>query len=147
MCCRYLRRYSLLRKRQPMRRKIFHLTPLALAIAFCWSVIPATRVLADDTANCVARMSAYVAELDQLFAATAWLTPFQKLNNRYFPFRDCDTDPLLVETTKSQFYRGVTYYPRSKRYVVQFASKRLEVSFAYRADERRSENHNVALVD
>jgi hypothetical protein len=130
-----------------MRKKIFHLIPLALAIAFCWSAIPAARVLADNTATCVARMSSYVTELDQLLAQTTWLAPFEKLNSRYFPFRDCDTDPLLVETTKSQFYRGVTYYPRSKRYVVQFASKRLEVSFAYRADERRSENHNVALVD
>lgn len=130
-----------------MRKKMFDLTRWALTVAFCWSAIPATQVLADNTATCVARMSSYVTELDQLLAQTTWLAPFENLNSRYFPFRDCDTDPLLVETTKSRFYRGITYYPRSKRYVVRFASKRLEVGFTYRADQRRSENHNVTLVD
>jgi len=123
------------------------LTQLVLAVAFCWSAMPATRVLADNTVNCVARMSAYVTELDQLLAVTTWRETLEKLNGRYFPFKDCDTNPLLVETSKSQFYRGITYYPRSKRYVVEFASKHLEVSFAYRADQRSSENHYVARVD
>ena len=129
-----------------MRKKMFDLTRLALTVAFFWSAIPATRVLADNTATCVARMSSYVTELDELFSFSTWVEAFDKLNSRYFPFMDCDPDPLLVETTKSRFFRGITYYPRSKRYVVGFASKVIEVGFTYRADERRSENHNVARV-
>ena len=82
-----------------MRKKMLDLTRLAMVIAICWSAIPTTRALADNTATCVERMSSYVIELDQLLATqVTWLEPFGKLNSRYFPFRDCDADPLLVQS-------------------------------------------------
>ena len=90
-----------------MRKKVFDLTRWALTVAFCCSVIPTTPVLADNTATCVARMSSYVTELDELFSFSTWIEAFDKLNSRYFPFMDCDTDPLLVETTKSRFSEGL----------------------------------------
>ena|SRR5262245_50340785 len=147
MCDRNIRRpSSLLWGRSSLRKKMLDVMRLTVVAASCWFAIPTTRVLADNTDTCVARMSSYVIELDELFSFSTWIEAFGKLNSRYFPFMDCDTDSLLVETTKSRFFRGITYYPRSKRYVVGFASKAIEVGFAYRADQRRSENHNVAQV-
>lgn len=51
-----------------MCKKSFHLTRRAAVIALCWCATPTPSALADNTAACVAKVSAYVAELDQLLA-------------------------------------------------------------------------------
>jgi hypothetical protein len=51
-----------------MFRKRFDLTRRAAIIALCWCVAPTSAVLADNTPACVAKVSAYVAELDQLLS-------------------------------------------------------------------------------
>jgi hypothetical protein len=103
-----------------MCRKKF-LTRWATAIAFCLCVTAAPSALADNTPACVAKVSAYVAELDQLLSTKIpWylpdnIGPYDELQRKYFPFGDCDGDPILIEATKSRFLQDIGYNPRSKK--------------------------------
>ena len=100
------------------------------------SVVQIPIARADDTAACVAKMSEYVAELDQLLSTEIpWfrshkIGPYNELNRKHFPFADCDGDPLLIEASKSRFFRRIGYNPRAKYYVVDFSNEVVRVSFA-----------------
>jgi hypothetical protein len=121
------------------------------ALLLSISQIAAAR--ADDTPACVAKMSEYVAELDQLLATEIpWyrshkIGPYRKLNRTHFPFADCDGDPLLIEASKSRFFRTIGYQPRPKSYIVDFSNGVVLVSFIYRANERRAESNGLGWVD
>ena len=111
-------------------------------------LISLTSVRGDDTASCVAKMSAYVAELDELLSSERnWITPFIRLNKKFFPFIDCDADPLLEEASRSRFFLHVIYYPRAKEYYVRFASRDVEVGFAYVIRERRTKEVGAGFVN
>jgi hypothetical protein len=133
-----------------MCKKRFDLT--AAVIALCWCVTPTPSALADNTAGCVARVSAYMSELDQLFSTQIpWyrsdeLRPYDELNRKYFPFDDCDGDPVLIEATKSRFFQGIGYNPRAKSYLVKFSNKDVTTGFSYRAKQRKVESIGVSWV-
>ena len=92
-----------------------------------------------DSASCIEKATSYVAELDQLLAKERnWITPFEDLNNRYFPLLDCDTDALLEVVWRSRFIRPITYNPRAKEYLILFSSDVVRVGFSYRALEKKS---------
>jgi hypothetical protein len=109
------------------------------------SLIP---VRGDETASCVAKMSAYVAELDELLSNERnWITPFDRLNKKFFPFVDCDADPLLEEASRSRFFQHIIYYPRAKEYYVRFASSDVKIGFAYLIKERRTKEVTALFVN
>jgi len=109
----------------------FQRTAIAAIVVLWLCAVEASSALADNTASCVAKMSSYVAELDRLLATQKTrIAPFDELIGKYFPFIDCDADPLLVETTRSRFFRGIQYNPRARYYVVRLASKDVEVIFS-----------------
>src|SRR5947209_6048246 len=99
------------------------------ALVLCMAYAPTAR---GDSASCLAKVSAYVAELDELLSKEKnWITPYFDLNDRYFPFRDCDTDALLDEVSRSRFIRPITYHPRTKTYFIIFSSHDVSAGFAY----------------
>jgi len=135
-----------------MCRKRFELTRRAAAIAFCLCVTPAASVLADNTPACVEKVSAYVAELDQLFSTKIpWylphkLGPYDELQRKYFPFGDCDGDPILIEASKSRFYAGTDYNPRAKYYIVRFSNGVVRTGFSYDGKKRKVESNGAGPV-
>ena len=117
----------------------------AMALLLCLAHASIAR---GDPASCIGRVSAYVAELDQLLSKQRnWITPFLDLNDRYYPFLDCDVDALLEEVSRSPFIRPITYNPRTKEYFVLFSSRDVRVGFTYRASEKASNTHSAGWVD
>ena len=135
-----------------MCRKRFELTRRAAAIAFCLCVTPAPSALADNTPACVAKVSAYVAELDQLFSTQIpWyrsesIAPYRELQGKYFPFDDCDGDPVMIEASRSRFYAGTYYNPRAKIYLVEFSNRIVTTGFSYRVKQRKVESNGASWV-
>ena len=92
-----------------------------------------------DSANCLFRFSAYVRELDPLLAEAKYsLTPIFKLNDRYFPFVDCDPDALKKIASRSRFFREARYSKSLEEYLFEFSSDDVAVDFIYRPNERTS---------
>src|SRR5438477_11109004 len=88
------------------------------ALLLCLGLAPSAR---GDSASCLAKVSAYVAELDELRAKEKnRLTPYDDLNERHFPFRDCEPDPLLDVVRNSRFIRSISYNSRTKQYFRTF---------------------------
>ena len=108
-----------------------------ITLVFCLVKVPGARA---DSATCIAKVSSYVAELDQLLSTERnWLTPYDNLNERYFPLRDCEVDALLEVVRGSSFIRSISHNPRSDLYLVHFSSDRVQVGFGYRVSEKRSD--------
>ena len=108
----------------------------AMALLLYIAQAPAARA---DPASCIEQVSSYVTELDQLLAKERNLiTPFMDLNNRSFPFVDCDADALLEVLWQSRFRRPITYNPRTKEYFILLSSNDVRVGFAYGAVEKKS---------
>ena len=132
--------------------KRFELTRRAAVIALCWCVTPTPSALADNTPACVAKVSAYVAELDQLLSRKIpWylpddIGPYNELQRKYFPFGDCDGDPILIEATKSRFFQGIGYNPRGKTYSVEFSNKVVTTGFAYDVKQRKVESKGAGWL-
>jgi hypothetical protein len=127
-----------------MRNRSFTVWP-AMALLLCVAQAPIARA---DPASCIEKVSSYVAELDQLLAKERnRITPFHDLNNRYFPFVDCDTDTLLEAVWRSRFIQPITYNPRAKEYLVLFSSKDVKVGFAYGTFEKESNTPFALWVD
>jgi hypothetical protein len=84
------------------------------ALILCLTQAPIARA---DSVSCLAKVSAYVAELDELLSKEKnWITPYDDLNARYFPFRDCEADALL-EVVRSSTSFG--------RYLIVLAQGRI----------------------
>jgi hypothetical protein len=112
---------------------------LAAASAF-FICVAQTSISRGDSASCVAKASSYVAELDALLSKERnWITPYNDLNERYFPFRDCEVDALLEEVSRSRFIRPITYHPRTKQYFIVFSSNDVQAGFAYLVSEKKSQ--------
>jgi hypothetical protein len=123
------------------------------AAALLLSIGQIAAARADDTPACVAKMSEYVAELDQLLSTeiprfqSDKIGTYRQLNRMHFPFTDCDGDPLLIEASKSRFFRGIGYNPRSRGYIVDFSNGVVRLGFIYHANERRGESNGAGWVD
>jgi hypothetical protein len=110
-----------------------------------------------DSASCIARVSSYVAELDQLLSTERnWLTPYDDLNKRYFPLRDCEVDALLEVVSGSSFIRSISHNPRTDTYLVHFSSDRVlvqlyahgfnQAGFAHRGGRQNSNTFASAAL-
>jgi hypothetical protein len=87
-------------------------------VILCLAQISSARA---DSASCIAKVSSYAAELDELLSKERnCLTPYDDLNKRYFPFRDCEADALLEEVRRSGFIRSISYMSRTKEYLIHF---------------------------
>ncbi|WP_291848594.1 hypothetical protein [Bradyrhizobium sp.] len=100
-----------------------------------------------DSSSCTEKVSAYVAELDQLLSREKnWITPYDELKARHTPFLDCDVDALLEEVVKSRFIQPITYLPRSKRFLIRFSTADVNVDFAFDVKTRRSSYHAAGFA-
>jgi hypothetical protein len=87
-----------------------------------------------DSASCLAKVTSYVAELDELLSRERnWITPYFDLNKRYFPFRDCETNALLEVVRGSRFIRSISHNSRADGYYIHFSRDEVRVSFTYYA--------------
>jgi len=111
---------------------------LAILAAFLltWADAPIAH---SEPAFCLGRVRAYVRELDPILdEAKNSLTPIIALNDRYFPFVDCDPDALLEAVSHSRFFRYAIYSRRGEDYGIEFASGVVTVTFIYKLVERTS---------
>jgi hypothetical protein len=69
---------------------------------------------------------------------------YDDLNERYFPFRDCEADALLEVIRGSGFIRSISYGSRTKEYFIHFTSDKVLVGFGYLVSEKKS-TFNTAL--
>lgn len=116
-------------------------------VAFLLCAMQVSMTRADPT-SCLEKVSSYVTEVDQLLAREKdRITPFQDLNQRYFEFRDCDTDALLEAVWRSPFLIHITYNPQAKKYYIRFSSKEVEVGFAFSARDKKSSTLSAGWVN
>ena len=107
------------------------------ALLLCLGLAPSAR---GDSASCLAKVSSYVAELDELLAKEKnRLTPYDDLNERHFPFRDCEPDPLLDVVRNSRFIRSISYNSGTKQYFITFMSEEVTIGFNYYVSEKKSD--------
>jgi hypothetical protein len=107
-----------------------------ITLVLCLAQAPSAHA---DSASCIAKVSSYVAELDQLLSKERnLLTPYDNLNERYFPLRDCEVDALLEVVRRSSFIRSISFSSRADLYLVHFSSDRVLVGFGYHGSEKRS---------
>jgi hypothetical protein len=122
-----------------MPERIFLIYKNSAAIAafvLCLTQAPSAHA---DSVSCLAKVSAYVAELDELLSKERnWITPYEDLNKRYFPVRDCEADALLEVVRSSRFIRSISYNSRTKEYFIYFSSDEVLVGFGYRVSEKKS---------
>jgi hypothetical protein len=114
----------------------------AVGLILCLAQVSSAR---GDSASCIVKVSSYVAELDALLSKERnWITPYNDLNERYFPFRDCEADALLEEVRRSSFIRSISYTSRTKEYLIHFSSDEVLGGFRYLVSEKKS-TFNTAL--
>ncbi len=122
----------------PKRRRLGSAGYLAAvgALLLCVAQVSSAR---GDSASCIAKASSYVAELDALLSKERnWITPYDDLNERYFPFRDCEADALLDAVRRSSFIRSISYMSPTKEYLIHFSSDEVLVGFGYLVSEKKS---------
>jgi hypothetical protein len=108
----------------------------ALGALVCLALASSARA---DSVSCLAKVSSYVAELDELLSKEKYLlTPYIDLSDRYFPFRDCEADALLEVVRSSSFIRSISYDPRAKMYFIKISSDEVVVNFTYYVSEKKS---------
>src|SRR5436190_18221561 len=95
-----------------------------------------------DSASCLAKVSSYVAELDELFGRerkpVMSLSPYIDLNEKYFPFRDCEPDALLEIVGSSRFVQSIDHNAIVNEYYIHFSNDQVVVSLTYSASEKKS---------
>jgi hypothetical protein len=119
-------------------------------LLLCVAQIPSTHA---DSASCLAKVSSYVAELDELFGRerkpVMSRSPYIDLNEKYFPFRDCEPDALLEIIRSSRFVQSIDHSPRSNNYFIHFSNDQVVVSLTYNASEKKSDpgKNTVGWID
>src|ERR1700733_9004433 len=111
------------------------------AVAICALVLCLTQARSAhaDSASCLAKVSAYVAELDELLSKERnWNTPYMDLTKRSFPIHDCEVDALLDVVRGSHFIRSISYHSRTNQYFILFSNGDVEAAFAYLVSEKKS---------
>jgi hypothetical protein len=120
--------------------------PIAvITLVLCLAQAPGARA---DSASCMANISSYVAELDALLSKEKnRLTPYIGLNERHFPFRDCEADALLEVVRGSGFIRSIGHH--AGQYFILFSNEKVEIGFTYYVSERKSdpETHTAGWIN
>lgn len=107
------------------------------AVLLCLTQAPSAHA---DSASCLAKVSSYVAELDELLLKERnWITPYFDLTDRIFPIYDCEADALLDVVRGSRFIRSISYSSRLNEYFIVFSSDDVEADIAYLVLEKKSD--------
>jgi hypothetical protein len=116
----------------------------AITLVLCLTQAPSAHA---DSASCLAKVSSYVAELDELLSKERnWNTPYENITKKYFPIYDCEADALLEVVRGSHFIRSISYHSRTNQYFILFSSGDVEASFAYLVSERKSSAASAGLA-
>jgi hypothetical protein len=111
-----------------------HLTAVITSV-LCLAQAPGARA---DSASCMANISSYVTELDALLSKERnLLTPYIDLNERHFPFRDCEADALLEVVRRLGFIRSIGHH--AGQYFIHFSNEKVKIGFTYYASEKKSD--------
>jgi hypothetical protein len=101
-----------------------------------------------DSASCLAKASAYVAELDELLSKERnWNTPYMDLTKRSFPIYDCEVDALLDVVRGSRFIRSISYSSRLNEYLIVFSSDVAQADFTYLVSQKRSDSASAGFIN
>lgn len=120
------------RRGRDIARDLISISALVLSL----TQAPSARA---DSVSCLAKVSAYVAELDELLSKERnWNTPYMDLTKRSFPIYDCEVDALLAVVRESHFIRSISYHARTNQYFILFSNGDADASFAYLASEKKS---------
>lgn len=113
------------RRGRDIARDLISISALVLSL----TQAPSARA---DSTSCLAKVSAYVVELDTLLSKERnWITPYFNLIERTFPIRDCEADALLEVVRGSHFIRSISYSSRLNEYFIIFSSDDVEADIAY----------------
>jgi hypothetical protein len=114
------------------------------ALALC---LTQASIAHADSASCLAKVSAYVAELDELLSKERnWITPYFDLIERTFPIRDCEVDALLEVARGSRFIRSISYSSRLNEYFIVFSSDDVKADIAYHVSEKKSHSASAGFI-
>jgi len=101
-----------------------------------------------DSASCLAKISAYVVELDELLSRERnWITPYFDLTNRIFPIYDCEVDALLNVVRGSRYIRSISYNSRLNEYLIVFSSDVAQADFTYLVSPKKSNSASAGFID
>jgi hypothetical protein len=126
------------------RRDIASYLAAISALVLCLTQAPSAHA---GSASCLAKVSAYVAELDKLLSKERnWNTPYMDLTKRSFPIYDCEVDALLEVVRGSHFIRSISYHSRTNQYFILFANGDVEAAFAYLISEKKSNAATAGLA-
>jgi hypothetical protein len=124
--------------RHTQRKRRLGPTGYLAALGALFLCVAQTSSARGDSASCVGKVSSYVAELDALLSRERnRLTPYDDLNERYFPFRDCEADALLDVVRSSSFIRSISYH--SGKYFIRFSNEEVLVGLTYHVAEKKSD--------
>jgi hypothetical protein len=101
-----------------------------------------------DSASCLAKVSAYVVELDDLLSKERnWVTPYFDLVKRTFPICDCEVDALLNVVRGSRYIRSISYSSRLNEYLIVFSSDVAQADFTYLVSLKKSDSASAGFID
>jgi hypothetical protein len=101
-----------------------------------------------DSASCLAKVSAYVVELDELLSKERnWVTPYFDLVKRTFPICDCEVDELLNIVRGSRYIRSISYSSRLNEYLIVFSSDVAQADFTYLVSLKKSDSASAGFID
>ena len=101
-----------------------------------------------DSASCLAKVSAYVVELDELLSRERnWITPYFDLVKRTFPIYDCEVDALLNVVRGSRYIRSISYSSRLNEYLIVFSSDVAQADFTYLVSPKKSNSASAGFID
>jgi hypothetical protein len=118
-------------------------------LCLSFTQMPSARA---DSASCLAKAGAFVSELDasleQETENNPYISsePYSSLVERYFPFRDCEVEPLLDVVRQSRFIRSIYHHAPTNDYFVDFEKDPLRAWFTYRASEKRSIGADAGFI-
>jgi hypothetical protein len=115
------------------------------SLFLCLALVSSARA---DSASCLAKVSSYVAELDELLSKERnLLAPYQNLKERYLPFLDCEADALLDIARSARSIRSISHYVRLNEYQISFSNDRIEIGIYYYASERKSAPGYISWIN
>jgi hypothetical protein len=115
------------------------------ALVLCLTQAPSAHA---DSASCLARVSSYVVELDELLSKERnWITPYFDLSERTFPIYDCEADALLEVVRGSRFIRSISYSSRLNEYFIVFSSDAVQADFTYLVSQKKSDSASAGFID
>jgi hypothetical protein len=129
-----------------MPEKIFLTVRLVVlgAVLLAFAKVPNAHA---DSATCLAKAGAFVAELDELLDKEKYHSqPYSDLAERYFPLGDCEAEALLDVVRQSRFIRSISYFPHKNEYFISFERDYFGASFGYFVSERKSELAGAGVI-